>query len=60
MIETSEPDRTMGMNYVYNDTETREMGFVVNGRDGSSSLKITGYRCLDYCKGIDDVEENDD
>ena len=50
----------MGMNYVYNDTETREMGFVVNGRDGSASMKITGYRCLDYCKEIDDVEENDD
>ena len=59
LLETPEPDLIMGMNVVYNETETREMHFVVNGRDDSNSMKITGYRCKDYCK-IEEVEEGED
>ena len=49
----------MGMNVVYNDTETREVLFVVNGRDGSSSLDMTGHRCLENCESLEPVEENE-
>jgi hypothetical protein len=36
------------------------MHFVVNGRDDSSSLDITGYRCLVDCSAfIDPVEETE-
>ena len=59
LLTTPEPDLTMGMNVVYNATEIREMQFVVNARDGSGGMRITGYRCKDYCK-IDDVEEEED
>ena len=58
LLDTSEANLIMGHNVVYNETETREMHFVVNGRDDSSSMKITGYRCKDYCK-IDPVEDPD-
>ena len=37
---TSEPDLVMGMNDVFNETETREAHFVINGRDGSTELDI--------------------
>ena len=39
----------MGMNVVYNETETREMHFVVNGRDNTQDLTIKGYLCRDHC-----------
>lgn len=48
----------MGMNDVNTDEDVQEMRFAVNGRDESSSMKITGYRCKDYCK-IDPVEDPD-
>ena len=35
------------MNTVFNATETQEASFVVNGRDGSSWLKIVGVKCQD-------------
>lgn len=44
----------MGSNIVYNDTDTREMWFTVNGRDGSSSMRITGHRCVEFCE-LDEV-----
>ena len=40
LTETSEADLVMGMNVVYNETETREMHFVINGRDNSSNLLV--------------------
>lgn len=49
----------MGMNVVYNETETREMHWVVNGRDDSWNVLLTGYRCKDYCK-IDPVPPTPD
>jgi len=49
----------MGMNVVNTEEEVQEMRFAVNGRDESSSMKITGYRCKDYCK-IDPVEDPDE
>lgn len=48
----------MGMNDVNTDEDVQEMRFAVNGRDDSSSMKITGLRCKDYCK-IDPVEDPD-
>ena len=59
LLDTSEAKLIMGHNVVYNETETREMHFVVNGRDDSSSMLITGYRCKDYCK-IEEVEPGED
>lgn len=59
LTKTPESDLTMGMNVVYNETETRRMHFAVNGRDESFEMKITGYRCKDYCK-IEEVEEGED
>ena len=59
LLTTPEPDLRMGMNVVYNATEIREMQYIVNARDGSGGLRITGHRCVDYCK-IDDVEEDED
>jgi hypothetical protein len=47
------------MNIVYNDTETREMMFAVNGRDNSGAMTITGHRCVNGCD-IEEVEENPD
>lgn len=45
----AEDELVMGNNVVYNETETREMEFIVNGRDGSDNLKITGHRCVVDC-----------
>ena len=50
----SEDTWVLGTNVVYNETETRQMMFAVNGRDGSSSLRIKGHRCVDQCE-LDDV-----
>ena len=49
LTETSEENLVMGMNVVYNETETREMHFVVNGRDNTQDLTIKGYLCRDHC-----------
>ena len=43
LTETAEADLVMGMNVVYNRTETREIHFVVNGRDNTEDLTIKGY-----------------
>lgn len=48
-VTTPEEDLVFGMNAVYNDTETREFHFVVNAKDGASSLAITGHRCIVNC-----------
>ena len=37
------------MNVVYNDTETREMHWAVNGRDGSGAINMKGWRCKYHC-----------
>lgn len=57
MINTSEESLTLGMNVVYNDEDTREMHFIVNGRDSSSSLKLKGYRCDGNCTNEDPVPD---
>ena len=58
---TLEKDITLGMNNVFNDTETREMMFAVNGRDNSGSMTITGHRCLYDCVDqVEEVEEQED
>ena len=57
MISLSEESLTLGMNVVYNDTDTREMHFVVNGRDSSSSLKLKGFRCDGNCTNEDPVPD---
>lgn len=49
LANTDEPDQTMGMNNVYNQTEIREAEFVVNARDGSGSMNIAGHRCIVNC-----------
>lgn len=49
LVNTPAEELVMGMNAVYNDTATREMQFVVNARDGSNSLAITGHRCIYNC-----------
>jgi hypothetical protein len=59
LLDKNEDNLVFGSNVVYNETETREMHFQVNGRDDSSSMKITGYRCKDYCK-IDPVDPDDE
>lgn len=58
-METFEADLIMGSNVVYNDTETREMIFTVNGRKDNSNMLIKGRRCIVNCT-IDDIEENED
>jgi hypothetical protein len=58
LTNVEESALVMGMNAVYNDVETQEMHFAVNGRDESSSMKITGYRCKDFCK-LDPVPDPD-
>ena len=45
-----ESDWVLGTNVVYNETDTREMEFIVNGQDGSNNLKLTGVLCLVDCK----------
>ena len=45
------------MNVVYEDDATREMRFIVNGRDASNSLKLKGYRCDGNCTNEDPVPE---
>jgi hypothetical protein len=57
MINTSVNELTLGMNVVYNDTETREMHFIVNGRDGSSHLELKGFRCDGNCSNIDPIPD---
>ena len=54
--DTSFNTLVLGSNGVFNETNPREMYFVVNGRDDSSELKITGYRCKDHCP----VDPNDE
>jgi hypothetical protein len=49
LTNTDEPNLVMGMNDVFNDTETREMHFVINGRDGTTELAIAGFLCRDHC-----------
>ena len=49
----------MGDNTFSNDSNPREMFFVVNGEDGSSELLIKGYRCRDYCD-VDPPEPDPD
>jgi hypothetical protein len=59
ILETSGDDLTMGMNVVYNDTETRLMHFIVNGRDGSNKMDITGHRCIEHCD-MPDPDDDDE
>ena len=40
LTDTCEHDLVMGMNDVFNEADNREMHFVINGRDGSTSLDI--------------------
>ena len=47
--QTDAQSRVMGMNDVFNDTETKEATFVVNARDGSDTLTIKGIKCLGDC-----------
>lgn len=54
MIKSMSSDLVMGMNVVYNATAEREMQFIVNAKDGSSSMSITGVLCLENCIDIVD------
>lgn len=46
-----------GMNLVLNDTETREITFVVNGKPEPRMIQIDGYRCQASCmESIDETE----
>lgn len=43
---------------IYNDTETREMHFVVNGKNETrNSFKIIGHRCVHSC--VNDLNETE-
>jgi hypothetical protein len=58
MINMSEELLTLGMNVVYNESDTREMHFIVNGRDSSSSLSLEGFRCAGNCTNEDPVPDD--
>mmetsp|Transcript_58622 Transcript_58622/g.80476 ORF Transcript_58622/g.80476 Transcript_58622/m.80476 type:complete len:241 (+) Transcript_58622:2328-3050(+) len=44
-----------GQNLVLNDTETREIHWVVNGKPSNRLIKMEGIRCLGGC--LDSIEE---
>lgn len=37
------------MNNVFNDTDTKEVQFTVNARDGANTLTIKGIKCVADC-----------
>ena len=42
--------RQFGANIVYNDTETREIHYIINGKNKTrNSLVMQGYRCIGSC-----------
>lgn len=45
-----------GDNVIYNDTEVRQIHFVVNGKNSTrNSIKLVGYRCVGSClPGMED------
>lgn len=45
-----------GDNIVYNDTETREMHFVINGKNQTrKTLRVVGHRCIGACLPVIDA-----
>ena len=42
LTSTEESNLSMGSDVVYNDPTVQEMEFIVNGRDGSQTMLITG------------------
>jgi hypothetical protein len=57
--DEQDSDLIFGSNAVYTDVDTREMHFMVNGRDGSPSMTMEGFRCPDDGCELDPVEEEE-
>lgn len=62
-IASNWDDQIAGQNWVYNDTETRELHIVMNGKNKTypeqvQKFKMTGVRCYGGCsEAIEEVEE---
>lgn len=46
----------MAFNVVDNTTDVREMRWAVNGRDGSDTISMKGWRCKTECDHLEEVE----
>lgn len=58
LTKKQKPQWASGDNVIYNDTETREMHFVVNGKNQSRrNIKVTGHRCVYSC--VKDINETE-
>ena len=58
LINKKSSELETGDNWVLNDTETREINFVVNGRNPDNNLiKMAGYRCIHGVCTLDEIEE---
>jgi len=54
--EKNFPNLKMGDNLVLNDTETREIDFIVNDKDKNiGSLNLLGLRCVENC--VEEIED---
>jgi hypothetical protein len=54
-IASSSAEYQSGQNVVYNDTETRELHLVINGKNGGSKeseVKMTAVRCYGNCNEV--------
>lgn len=50
ILTTNNAPKQTGVNIVYNDTATREVHFLINGKNASrKSINLVGYRCVGPC-----------
>jgi len=58
LINTLNSLQETGDNYVRNDTETREIDFVVNGKNSAKNdITMLGLRCISGTCPLDEIEE---
>lgn len=58
LINKRSTELETGDNWILNDTETREINFVVNGRNPDNrEILMAGYRCIHGACTLDEIEE---